>query len=155
MYDVIEQKSATRPTRSSRVGGWTLRIITAAALAVDAWVHWDLVDRYAANVGTGSSLSQGDLFRLEAVVSALVTLAVLASGRWFVWAMAWLVAASAVGEVLLYRYHDPGQLGPLPDMYEPLWFREKTIAAVAEGVAVVTASLGLVEAWWRSHGRSA
>lgn len=149
MYDVLEQR-ATRSTRPSRVAAWALRITTAAALAVDAWVHWDLVARYAANVGS-ASLSQGDLFRVEAVVSALVAVLLLLSGRWFVWVAAWLVAASAVGAVLLYRYHDPGRLGPLPDMYEPFWFREKTVAAVAESLAVVTASFGLAEAWWRSR----
>jgi hypothetical protein len=36
-------------------------------------------------------------------------------------------------------------------MYEPFWFREKTVAAVAEGAAVVTASLGLVAGRWRSR----
>jgi hypothetical protein len=151
VYDVIEQTS-TRSSRRPRVVGWSLRVVTAAALAVDAWVHWDLIARYDANIGP-SSLSQGDLFRIEAVVSALVAALVLVSGRWFVWVAAWLVAASAVGAVLLYRYHDPGPLGPLPDMYEPLWFREKTVALVAEGVAVVTASLGLVEVWCRRGPR--
>jgi uncharacterized membrane protein YphA (DoxX/SURF4 family) len=151
VYDVLEQR-APRSARSSPVAGWTLRIATGAALAVDAWVHWDLVARYDANIGP-SSLSQGDLFRIEAVVSALVAVLLLVSGRWLVWVAAWLVAASAVAAVLLYRYHDPGPLGPLPDMYEPLWFREKTIAFVAEGVAVVTASFGLVEVWWRRRRR--
>ena len=147
MYDVLEQTSTRKPGRS-RVFGWSLRVITATALAVDAYVHVDLASRYDANQGTGP-LSQGDLFRIEAVVSGLVALALIISGRWLVWVVAWLVAASAVGAVLLYRYHDPGELGPLPDMYEPFWFREKTVASVAEAVAVVTATAGLVEEWWR------
>jgi hypothetical protein len=147
VYDVIEQ-SPTRTSAPSRVIGWSLRVITAAALAVDAFVHVDLAGRYDANQGTGP-LSQGDLFRIEAVVSGLAAVALIISGRWLVWLVAWLVAASAVGAVLLYRYHDPGALGPLPDMYEPLWFREKSVAAVAEGVAVVTATAGLLEVWWR------
>jgi hypothetical protein len=147
MYDVIEHTS-TRTKGRSHVVGWSLRLITAAALAVDAFVHLDLAGRYAANQGTGP-LSQGDLFRIEAVVSGLAAVALLVSGRWLVWLAVWLVAASAVGAVLLYRYHDPGELGPLPDMYEPFWFREKTWVTIAEGVAVVTATAGLLEAWWR------
>ena len=83
------------------------------------------------------------------MVSGLAAVALLVSGRWLVWLAVWLVAASAVGAVLLYRYHDPGELGPLPDMYEPFWFREKTWVTIAEGVAVVTATAGLLEAWWR------
>jgi uncharacterized membrane protein YphA (DoxX/SURF4 family) len=148
MYDVIEQ---ARPSTTGRPGlvAWALRVLTATGLAVDAWVHWDLADRYDPNQGSGP-LSQGDLFRIEAVVSVLVALALLVSGRLVVWVAAWLVATSAVGAIVYFRYHDPGPLGPLPDMYEPLWFREKTVAAVAEGVAVITATLGLVEHWWRS-----
>lgn len=150
MYDVLEQTS--RPTRTRRrLATWALRVVTAAALGVDAFVHNDLFREYDLNQGTGP-LSQGDLFRVEAVVSVLVGAALLISGRWLVWAVAWLVAASAVGAMLFYRYHDPGELGPLPDMYEPYWFREKAVAGIAEGVAVLTATLGLVEEWWRGRG---
>ena len=144
MYDVIEQ-TTTRTSGRSRVIGWSLRVVTAAALAVDAFVHVDLAGRYDANQGTGP-LSQGDLFRIQGGLAILVAL--LISGRWLVWLVAWLVAVSAVGAVLLYRYHDPGQLGPLPDMYEPFWFREKSAATLAEGVAVLTATAGLLEEWW-------
>jgi hypothetical protein len=151
MSDVIER---TRPqsTKRPRYAAWALRVAAAAGLAVDAWVHWDLAARYDANVGTGP-VSQGDLFRIEAIVSALVAVALLVSGRLVVWVVAWLVAASAVGAIVFFRYHDPGPLGPLPDMYEPLWFREKSVAAVAEAVAVVTATLGLLEQWWSASRR--
>lgn len=131
-----------------RIAYWSLRVVTAAALVVDAFVHQDLAGRYRLNQGSGP-LSQGDLFRIEAVLSVLLALALLISGRWFVWALAWLVAASAVGAAVLYRYHDPGELGPLPDMYEPVWFREKAVSAVAEAAAVVTATFGLLVNRWR------
>ena len=150
MYDVIEQTSAPS-AMGSRIVTWVLRVITAAALAVDAFVHNDLFREYDLNQGSGP-LSQDDLFRMEAVVSALVGLALLVRGRWFVWDLAWLVAASAVGAMLFYRYHDPGELGPLPDMYEPYWFREKAVAGIAEGLAVVSATLGLAVVWWRTRG---
>jgi hypothetical protein len=148
MSDVIEQPP-TRTRSRPPVAAWTLRILTAASLAIDAFVHADLAARYDANQGT-SPLSQGDLFRIEALVSALVALTLLVTGRTLAWVAAWLVAASAVGAMLLYRYHDPGALGPLPDMYEPLWFREKTMAGIAEGIGVVTASFGLLEHLCRS-----
>lgn len=149
MYDVIEQAPA-RTRRRPGIVAWTLRVVTAAALGVDAFVHADLIGRYDPNQGT-APLSQGDLFRIEAWVSAVVALALLLTGRTLAWVAAWLVAASAVGAMLLYRYHDPGALGPLPDMYEPLWFREKEFAGIAEGIAVVTATLGLAEQWWRTR----
>jgi len=148
MPDVIQDAPA-RTRNRPRVAAWSLRLVTAAALAVDAFVHADLAGRYDANHGTGP-LSQGDLFRIEAAVSACVALALLLTGRTLTWIAAWLVATSAVGAMLWYRYRDPGAWGPLPDMYEPLWFREKVVAGVAEGIAVVTAALGLLEQWSRS-----
>jgi len=54
-----------------------------------------------------------------------------------------LIAAGGVGAVLLYAYIDVGGFGPLPNMYEPIWYPEKTISAVAEAVAAL-AALGLV-----------
>jgi hypothetical protein len=45
--------------------------------------------------------------------------------------------------VLLYRYVDVPALGPIPSMYEPLWFPEKTLSAVAEAVATLAALTGL------------
>jgi hypothetical protein len=56
-----------------------------------------------------------------------------------------LVAASALGAVVLYRYVDLGALGPLPDMYEDTWqVPGKLLSAYAEGTAVVLAGLGLL-----------
>ena len=84
---------------------WVLRVVTAAMLAVDAYIHADLAYRYDPN--RAASISQGTLFRWKA-----------------------------------------GTLGPLPNMYEPFWYGEKTRAAVAEGIATGTAFLGLVLATW-------
>lgn len=53
--------------------------------------------------------------------------------------MAFLIAAGGLGAVLLYGYIDVGGFGPLPDMYDPIWYPEKTISAVAEAVAAVGA----------------
>lgn len=153
MSDLIE-KSRTATKDRLPLAAWSLRVLTSAGLAVDAVVHAHLVGRYDPNQGT-AAVSQGDLFRVDAIVSGLVALALLLSGRRVVWVTAWLVAASGLGAMLLYRYHDPGALGPLPDMFEPLWFREKALAGVAEGVALVTATLGLLDHRRRSRRRAA
>jgi hypothetical protein len=122
---------------------WPLRLVTAALLGVDAYVHADLIARYDPNQGT-AALSQGDLFRIEALVASLAALALLVTARRLVWVVAGLVAASALGGLLLYGHYDPGTLGPLPDMYEPFWYPEKTLAATAEGAALLTSVLGLL-----------
>ncbi|GAA0394969.1 hypothetical protein [Streptomyces luteireticuli] len=121
---------------------WLLRLLTAAGLAVDAYVHAELAGTYDP-VGTG--FTEGTLFRAEAAAAALAALLVLVAGRSrLVWVFAFLVAVSALGAVLLYRYVDVGSLGPLPDMHEPVWYTKKTVSAVAEAVAAVSAAVALV-----------
>jgi hypothetical protein len=122
----------------------TLRVGTAAALGVDAVVHWQNAPAYDAVTG---AVSQGELFRAEAVVAVAAGLLVLLRPRTSSWVAALLVAASALGAVLLYRYVDLGALGPLPDMYENTWqVPGKLLSAYAEGAAVVLAGLGLMAA---------
>lgn len=133
------------PLRAGRLIGWALRLVTAAALAVDAYVHADLIDRYAPNRAGG--LSQGDLFRLEAGVSALAALLVVLVAWRVVWVVAFAVAASAFAAVMLYAHYDIHAIGPIPDMYEPIWYSEKTFGAIAEAVAAGTSLLGLLLAF--------
>jgi len=59
-----------------------------------------------------------------------------------------LVAASVAGgglvPLLVYRYYDLGSLGPLPAMYEPAWYPDKTHTAVAQAIAAAAAAVLLV-----------
>jgi hypothetical protein len=138
-----QRTSTTRPP----IASWTLRVATAAALGVDAAVHWGNAPAYDAVTGT---ISQGQLFRAEAAAAVVVGLLVLLRPRTGSWLAALLVASSALAAVLLYRYVDVGALGPLPDMYENTWqVPGKLLSAYAEGAAVVLAALGL-----RTHRRA-
>ena len=125
-----------------QIVGWLLRLATAAALAVDAYVHADLVQRYDPNQSGG--LSQGDLFRIEAGVAALAALLIVLVGRRLVWALAFVVAAPALAAIMINANYDIGAIGPVPDMYEPLWYSEKTMTAYAEASAAGTALLGFL-----------
>jgi hypothetical protein len=127
--------------RAGQAARLVLRALVAAALAVDAYVHADLAPGYDA---IHASVSQGDLFRVEAGVASAAALIVLAVGRRTGFALAFVVAASAFGAIMLYRYVDVGTLGPLPNMYEPAWFPEKITAAVAEAAAAVLSAGGLL-----------
>lgn len=111
-------------------------VVAAAGLAVDAYVHFDLAPTYDA-IKTGT-LSQGDLFRAEAVAAIIAGVAVLVRPRRYTAAFAFVVAASGLAAVLVYRYVDVGRLGPLPAMYEPVWYAEKTRSAWAEGIAALS-----------------
>jgi hypothetical protein len=118
-----------------------LRLLIAAGLVVDAVVHLQLAGRYA---GNGSSITQADVFRVESSVALLVAVVVLlAPWKRIAYLLAFLVAGSAFGAVMLYRYVNVGSIGPLPNMYEPIWYTKKTLTAYAEAAAALVALVGL------------
>jgi hypothetical protein len=111
-------------------------VIVAAGLVYDAYAHLDLAASFD---GNRALISQGMLFRVEAAAAALTALFVLVIRHQAVALLAVVIAGSALGAVLLYRYIDLGSLGPLPDMYEPSWYPEKTYSAIAEAAAILGA----------------
>jgi hypothetical protein len=115
----------------------------AATHAVDAYVHFHDAGFY--DSVTTSVISQGMLFRVQAALAVAVGLVLLVRLRRIYWAAALLVAASALGAVLLYRYVDVGVLGPVPNMYEPTWaLPGKLASAWAEAAGTLLAALGLL-----------
>ena len=116
--------------------------VVVAGLAIDAYVHFHLASAFAHN--RTSTLSEADLFRVEAVVAVIAAVALLLRPRRFTAAFAFLVAAGGFAAVLVYRYVDIGAFGPIPRMYDPYWVpAEKLLSVVGEGVAAV-AALALV-----------
>ena len=131
---------AVGATRSGVLTGYLLRGCTAAALIVNAVVHWRDAPFYDV---AGKTLNQGQLFRIEAVVAVIVALAVLVWPRRAVWVVAFLVAASAVGRCAVHL-RDVGSLAFLPNMYEPSWGPPgKLLSAIAEGAGALFALAGL------------
>lgn len=131
--------------------GLTLRGVTILALLVDAAVHLHLAAGYQLSAPSG--VGAGNVFRLEGAVAVAAAIFVLLRGTPSSYAVAFLVTLSALGAVVLYRYVDVPQIGPLPGMYEPIWFFEKSLSAVAEAVAVVTAGAMLSMSWLPRRGR--
>jgi hypothetical protein len=115
-------------------------ILTAVAvvgLAIDAYVHLDLASAFA-RVRT-STLSQADLFRVEAALAILAAIGLLVRPRRYTAGFAFLVSAGGLIAVVLYRYVDVGSFGPIPDMYDPFWLPTgKWLSAIAEAAAAVT-----------------
>jgi uncharacterized membrane protein len=136
-------------THQGVLAGWVLRVGTAAALVVDAVVHWRDAPFYDSSTVT---FSQGELFRIQAAVAIVVAVAVLVWPRRLVWLIAFLVAASAVGAVVLYTYVNVGSLAFLPDMYEPSWGPPgKALSAIVEGTGALLALGGLLWSIRRAH----
>ncbi|MFI7243464.1 hypothetical protein [Streptomyces qinglanensis] len=123
------------------------RVLSAGGLVVNAYLHAALADQYD---GVGATISQGDLFRVEAGLASLAALLVLVWWRIPSDAFAWLVSAGGLALLLAYLYIDVGKLGPFPNMYDPVWFDDKRLAAVAQGITLVMSTFLLV-----SHTRHA
>jgi hypothetical protein len=140
----------SHPGRSTRVRatGMTLRILTAAALFIDAGVHIHLAQGYQA--GNSAGVGQGNLFLLESAAAVLAGLYVLLRGSKAAYAVAFVVALSAFVAVVAYRYVDIPAFGPFPAMYEPIWYFEKSLSAVAEGLGAVLAAVGFARAGRRT-----
>lgn len=121
----------------SRSAGLLLRLLVAAGLVVDAVVHLRLASQY--QLAQPAGIGQGNLFRIEAAVAVLVAAYVLLRGSRPAFLAASAVALSACVAVVLYRYVQVPGLGPIPPMYEPVWFFQKSLSAVVEGATGVAA----------------
>jgi hypothetical protein len=115
----------------------TLIVIVVAGLTIDAYIHFNLASNY--ELIKTRTLSQADLFRIEGAVAIVAALLLLVRPRRYTAALAAIVAGSALLVLLIYRYNDIGRLGPIPSMYEPIWYTKKTVAAYAEGAALIAA----------------
>lgn len=116
---------------------WLLIIVTVAGLAIDAYVHLHIASSY--HLVRTSWLSQTDLFRVESAAAIAAAIWLVLRPNLFSAAFAFLVAAGGVAAVTFYYYVDPGQLGPIPDMYEPIWYADKTRSFDGEALAAVAA----------------
>lgn len=129
--------------------GWALRLIVVAALTVDAVVHLRLASNY--QLGQSAGIGSGNMFRIASAAAIVAGIYVLLRGTRTSYAIAFGVAFSALVAVVLYRYVDVPQIGPIPPMYEPIWYAEKTLSAVAEGIGAVAAAVGFLITTRRSR----
>lgn len=122
-----------------------LALVTAMLLGIDAYVHLHDAAKY--DGFKSSVMTEGTLFRIQAVVAIVVGLLVLIWPRIITWLLSMLVAGSAAVAVTLYTYVNVGQLGPLPNLYENTWHEPgKITSAIAEAAAALISLIGLVMA---------
>lgn len=114
-----------------------LLIVTALALLVNAIVHLRLAGPFDAI--TGTLVSQGVLFRIQAAINVVAALLLITRTRWAS-ALAALVAAGGLALVVTTTLV-PIDLTPigLPFLFEPIWYADKVIATVAQALALAAA----------------
>ncbi|WP_235781422.1 hypothetical protein [Sinomonas notoginsengisoli] len=112
-----------------------------AALGVEAVVHFQLSPGYQGAAPDG--IGQGNLFITEASAAVIAGLYILLRGSRPAWLLALAVTGGGLAALLLYRYVDIPAFGPLPAMYEPVWYPEKTLTAWAEAGGVLLAGTAL------------
>jgi hypothetical protein len=129
------------PWSPGLVAAFAVRLVAAAGLAIDAYVHLNLASTYAE---AQAPINEGVLFRIEAAIAFLAALGVLLTGRRLALVLAFAVSASALAVMLVSRYVDLGPLGPFPDLYDPVWYPEKLWAAFGEGAAGIACLAGIL-----------
>jgi hypothetical protein len=136
-------RTALRSTRAPSTALMrVLRVLIAVGLAVDAVVHLRLASEY--QIAFSQGVGGGTLFRLEAAAAGLAAVGVLVRANRRSYLLAFAVAASALLAVLLTRYVAVPAVGPLPSMYEPVWFFEKGLSAGAEALAALAAAVAFL-----------
>jgi hypothetical protein len=128
--------------RVHRLPRVALRAVIAVTLLVDVVVHLRLAPGYQESAPHG--IGAGNLFRVEAAAALLVAVWVVWRGSRAALLAAFAIGLSACAAVVLYRYVDVPALGPIPAMYEPVWFAQKSVSAVAEAITAVAAAAALV-----------
>lgn len=128
--------TSARSTRTGRL----LAVLAAAALAVSAYVHADLGDApYAAD----GQVTLSGLFVAQAAVAAFVALWVLVRPSGLSWLAVLAVGGASLLALVLSVYVRIPSIGPFPVLYEPLWYADKVVAAVATGTAAVVGAVAL------------
>lgn len=124
-----------------------MRIITVTiavvGLVVNAVIHLTLAGPYDAI--TGTLIGQGDLFRIQAVVNIVVAALLLVTLRYRRWSVIVALGATAVAAgglaLVVITALVPLDLTPigLPFLFEPIWFADKVVSAVAQAIALLAA----------------
>ena len=118
-----------------------LRVLLAVALGVSAYLHFDLAEGPLTGDG---KITLAGMFIGQAVVAALVAIWVLVRGDRIALLAGLLVGGASFLALILSVYVEIPSIGPFPTLYEPLWYTEKVIAAVAAGLATVVAALAVL-----------
>lgn len=127
---------------SSRTG-LVLRVVGAAALACSGYLHLRIGLGRPPLFADGQVTLSG-LFLAQAAASALVVVWVLVRPSLISWSAFGTVAAASLAAVVLSTYVRVPAVGPFPELYEPVWYLDKSLSAGAAAVATAVAVAALL-----------
>ena len=122
--------------------GLALRVIGALALGFSAYLHFRIAAERPPLFADGQVTLSG-LFVAQAVTATAVSLWVLVHGVRLAWLAFGAVALGSLTALLLSVYVQIPSIGPFPAIFEPLWYTDKVLAAIAAGVATIVAIAAL------------
>lgn len=120
------------------VARWGLAVVAAAGLGIDAYTHLHLAHLYMYN--TTGTVSEKVLFQIEGAAAIVAGVWILLRPGMLSYLFALAVTGGGAFALLLYRYDNVGKIGPIPNMYEPVWFTEKEWSLAGELVAFAAAA---------------
>jgi len=131
----------TTSRRTDRTG-MLLRVIGALALGFSGILHAKMANDAPPLFQDGEVTLSG-LFMAQAVAAVLVSLWVLVQGNRLAWLALGVVAAASLAALLLSTWVTIPSIGPLPEIHDPIWYTEKTLAAISAGIATLAAIAAL------------
>jgi hypothetical protein len=112
-----------------------LRVAAAAALVTSGYIHLDLASTY----WFGPAINQGQLFVIQGIAAIVIAFWLLVRDSRLSWLVATGLMAGSCAAVIFSTMHQIPAIGPLPSLYEPVWYAEKTVSAIVEGSFVALA----------------
>jgi hypothetical protein len=125
---------------------WVLLVLTAASLAISAYVHLHLAKSYA----YPATITGTQLFVTQGVIALVVTAVLVVTDNRWAWVAAAVVGLASFAAVMSSRYLDIGAVGPFPDMRDTTWHPtpDKPLSAAVEALVVLFAlARWAVNAW--------
>jgi multisubunit Na+/H+ antiporter MnhC subunit len=123
---------------------WGLILIAVLGLGIDAYTHLDLAKLYSGN--TTGTVNEGVLFQIEASLAIVAGLWLLVRPGILSVVFTLLITGGGAAALLVYRYVNVGKIGPIPNMWEPIWTTEKQWSLAGELIAFVAALVLLANA---------
>lgn len=132
-------RASQRTTRARTA----LRVMGAVALGYSGYLHLRIALERPPLFADGQ-VSLSGLFLAQAVAAAVVVVWVLVRGDLVSWLAFGAVAVGSLAALVLSVYVRIPAVGPFPELFEPLWYADKYLAAAAAAVASVVALVAVL-----------